>query len=106
MALPRARVNMKEIGKNGIEAYLKAQVERRGGLCLKQNANWYIGIPDRLVCLPGLMALIETKRPKGSRVTPAQIKWQGNLTKMGLAYYRLHSVEEVDAFLRKWPLKR
>ena len=56
-----------------IEAYLKRKVGEAGGLCVKIIPDYARGFPDRLVLLPsGVTVWVETKRPKGGRVSVVQ----------------------------------
>lgn len=67
-----------------IERKLTAMVERHGGLCLKWVCPGWAGVPDRIVILPGaLVIFVETKRPKGGRLSPLQKWWQKRLTALG-----------------------
>ena len=43
---------MKNVRENEVEAYLRRQVEKLGGLCIKIPADYMRGIPDRIVLLP------------------------------------------------------
>lgn len=67
-----------------IERKLAAMVKRHGGLCLKWICPGWSGVPDRILLLPGaLVYFVETKRPKGGRLSALQRKWQQWLTKLG-----------------------
>lgn len=59
-----------------IEEYLKKRVEALDGRAVKLNPLNYLGIPDRLVLLPGgVVGFIELKRPRGGRVDTSQVLW-------------------------------
>ena len=65
---------MKNVRENEVEAYLRRQVEKLGGLCIKIPADYMRGIPDRIVLLPhGVLVWVETKRPSGGRVSGSQL---------------------------------
>lgn len=67
-----------------IERKLTAMVERHGGLCLKWVCPGWAGVPDRLILLPGgLVYFVETKRPKGGRLSALQRWWQKRLMSLG-----------------------
>ncbi len=86
--------------EKSVEDYLKAAVEKRGGLCVKLNPSGYKGIPDRLVLLPGgVPRSVEVKRPRGGRVAGLQLLWQAKLLELGFASVILKSREEVDELL-------
>ena len=96
--------DVKEIGKGGIEEYLREEVRRRGGKCIKQNPAWEAGIFDRLVLLPRLMCLVETKRPKGGRLRETQKNFRDHLQWLELPVYVLSTKEEIDEFLKPFPV--
>lgn len=60
-------------------------VKKQGGICIKLPSQWYRGIPDRLVLLPGGRAIfVELKRKKGSRkIFPTQNRWLRRLEGLG-----------------------
>lgn len=67
-----------------IEKKLVGMVKGHGGLCLKWVCPGWAGVPDRILLLPGGRVLfIETKRPKGGRLSVLQKWWRGQLTKLG-----------------------
>lgn len=82
-----------------VERYLCAQVKARGGRAVKLNPSGAKGIPDRLVILPGLLAFVETKRPKGGVLDTLQIWWNKYLTRMGHPAHVLRTKEDVDDLL-------
>lgn len=82
-----------------IEGALVAGVELEGGLCLKLNPLWFIGIPDRLCLLPGGRAIfVETKAPDGvlRGKQPRVHEWLRNL---GFRVEVLWTLEQVVRFL-------
>lgn len=80
-----------------IENYLKKRTEALGGVAVKLVG--YIGIPDRLLLLPGGRALfVECKAP-GGRPRPMQAHWLRRLEKLGFAARVVDSKEDVDELL-------
>lgn len=80
---------------------LESQIEREytrwvkteGGLCLKQNANWYCNIPDRLVLLPpGIGFFLELKRP-GQGLRAGQDKRRASILRKGIPSYFADDLE-------------
>lgn len=103
----KSTAKIKEIGKNGIEAYLREQVRLRGGECIKQNPNWFTGVYDRLVALPGgKLCFVETKRPVGGKLRGSQIGFKKRLQKLQIEHYELYTHEQIDEFLKPYPRKR
>ena len=83
-----------------VEAYLGEQVKSLGGLCIKLNPLWYVGIPDRLVILPGgRIGFVELKRPKGGRHAIKQKWWQDTLVGMDFHCWLIRDEGMVDIFL-------
>jgi hypothetical protein len=84
-----------------IEKKLRQIVERHGGRCLKWTCPGWVGVPDRLVLLPGgHLHFVETKRPKGGRYSAMQDKWRDWLHALGFNYWRIKDMDQLDAFER------
>lgn len=67
-----------------IEQKLVDMVKRHGGFCLKWVCPGWSGVPDRIILLPGARVFfVETKRPKGGRLSALQRKWREWLTGLG-----------------------
>ena len=82
-----------------IETKLRQMVERHGGKCLKWVCPGWVGVPDRIVLLPGGRVLfVETKRPKGGRIDPMQQMWKKWLHRLGFQHYFIHDEEMLEAF--------
>lgn len=84
---------------------LESQIERdyvkwcKGGqiLTLKQNANWYANIPDRLTIIPdGGAFFLELKR-HGETPRSGQVKRLALLERMGYRAYWADSLEDAIA---------
>ena len=81
-----------------VERRLIAMVEARGGWCLKWVCPGWSGVPDRILLLPGARVyFVETKRPKGGRLSALQRKWQAWLTALGFFAGVVWSFEDVAA---------
>ena len=84
-----------------IEKKLRLMVESHGGLCLKWVCPGWSGVPDRIVLLPGgRIYFVETKRPKGGRLSKLQEKWREWLTRMGFSCWVVWTWEELETFLQ------
>lgn len=80
-----------------IERKLCYEVDKLGGMCLKQNGM--AGIPDRLVLMPGgKMAFVELKAPgeKPRKLQQVRIK---QLQKMGFKTYVVDGMEQIGDIL-------
>ena len=82
-----------------VERYLCKSCENEGGFCMKMDAGRYIGVPDRLVVLPGYIALVELKRPRGGQFSVTQKWWTNRLTAWGIAYHIVRTLADVDALI-------
>ena len=77
-----------------IEQYLAKKVKNLGGVSLKLTS--LIGIPDRLVLLPGSRgAFVELKAP-GENPRKIQLKRMQQLRALGFKVYVADSYERVD----------
>lgn len=85
-----------------VEGALVDGAAARGGMCLKLNPLWCIGIPDRLVLLPGGQAIfVELKRPDGA-LRKKQRFVGAKLSAMGFRVEVLWNVEQVQSFLSQF----
>lgn len=67
-----------------IECKLRQMVEKHGGQCLKWVCPGWSGVPDRIILLPGgLILFVETKRPKGGKLSRLQEWWADKLRGLG-----------------------
>ena len=85
--------------ESSIERDFVRHCRAHNAVCLKQNALWYVNIPDRLVALPGgLCFFIELKRP-GETPRPGQEKRLRWLRRNGhRAYYADTLAKAIDIF--------
>lgn len=80
-----------------IEARLVRLAEDSGGVCLKLNPLWYIGIPDRLLLLPGAVIIFVETKTTGGRVSPKQLWWHTKLQALGFRVEVPWTLSQVDA---------
>lgn len=80
-----------------IEAALVRKVKQRGGQCLKWVCPGQAGVPDRIVLLPGgRIIFIETKRPKGGRLSKLQEFWGDKLQDLGFEWRVIWNDQDLD----------
>jgi hypothetical protein len=85
-----------------IEKKLRQRVEDRGGRCLKWVCPGWAGVPDRIILLPGArIYFVETKRPKGGKLSALQRKWRDWLTTLGFSYSVVWNDADLAAFLHQ-----
>lgn len=89
---------MTELEKD-IEQKLRKMVEKRGGQCLKWVCPGWSGVPDRIVLLPGgRVVFVETKRPKGGRLSELQKWWAKKLIDLGFNYWTVWDEASLELF--------
>lgn len=82
-----------------IETKLRKMVEARGGCCLKWVCPGWSGVPDRLVLMPqGRVFFVETKKPKGGKVSALQEWWSKRLRGLGFYVFFVYNADDIRAF--------
>lgn len=82
-----------------IEAKLVKVVKDAGGLCLKWVCPGWAGVPDRIVLLPGArVVFVETKCPKGGRISSRQEWWRRKLRALGFRHYFIWDESDIQHF--------
>lgn len=90
------------IEKN-IENYLKEEIEKRDGICIKLDSSSEKGLPDRLCILPyGKVIFIETKRPQKNKVSKYQNYVIEKINSLGSKAYFVSTKEEIDIILKSF----
>lgn len=77
------------------------EVEARGGVAIKLDPTGRIGLPDRLVILPGRLVFVEVKRPKGGVIAPHQAYWLRWLSSHGHAVRVIDTPESVVELVKE-----
>lgn len=85
-----------------IEQHLRDEIKKIGGAAYKLSAAVDAGMPDRLVCLPGgRVIFVETKRPKGGRLSPLQKYRHKALRLMGFDVRVINTTVAVTEFIEE-----
>ena len=88
---------MREIN---VENYLKKEVEKQGGLCLKFASPTLRGVPDRIVLLPkGRIFFVELKA-QNKKAKPHQQRVHKLFKSLGVRVYVADSKEAVKEILK------
>lgn len=83
-----------------LEARLRTEIEKRGGVALKLLSQFHRGLPDRLVLLPyGITYFVETKTT-GERPTRLQQHAHKMLRNLGQHVVIIDTSEKLDSFLQ------
>src|ERR1043166_2857349 len=94
-AMPRSQLEQDE---SFVEEYLRKECAKWRALCKKnmRGQTW----PDRTIYWwDGVSDLIETKRPKGGRFEPGQLRTISNLRRMGHNVFVINTRELVDEYI-------
>lgn len=84
-----------------IEQELCRQIRAMGGKCPKWTSPGETGVPDRICLLPhGVIAFVETKRPKDGRLAPKQRYWRRVLRALGFSATVISTPEELEELVR------
>lgn len=79
-----------------VEDRLAKAVECLGGLAFKFKPFGIIGVPDRIVLLPGgRLIFVELKKPDGT-VKPWQTRMHNRLRSLGFKVLVLYTLRQVD----------
>ena len=84
-----------------IEAKLKREVEKAGGLALKFISPGTAGVPDRLVLLPGKEVIFVELKAPGQKLRPLQRKRKEQLERLGFQVYVIDSYRAVEEFIQE-----
>ena len=83
-----------------IENYLKTEVGKYNGMCLKFTSS-VSGVPDRIVVLPdNRVYFVELKQEKG-RLSKIQKYMHKQFNKRGVPVYVPYSKNDVDKFIEE-----
>ena len=83
-----------------IEAYLRQEIKRIGGLCIKLSPEFEAGIPDRLILVNGKALFVELKS-KGKKPRKIQLHYAEKLKCVGFETKVIDSKEGVNAFVNE-----
>jgi len=84
-----------------IERYLVAEIEARGGQCIKLAVPGRRGWPDRLCILRGGKVYFVEVKKAGGRIAPQQKAVASMLTKLGHAHAFVWDKDGVDDLVRE-----
>lgn len=82
-----------------VEAYLKKEVAKIGGLSMKWVCPSHRGVPDQIVMYLRTLRFVEVKTSKG-KTTPLQEKCHQTLRDQGFDVRVLYGADDVDEFIK------
>lgn len=85
--------------ESDIEARLVRGVKAQGGRAYKFVSPGHVGVPDRIVVLPGGRVIFVELKTETGRLSGAQKFELGCLTALGCETEVLYGAEDVDRFL-------
>jgi hypothetical protein len=83
--------------ESSVEAGVVRNAELRGGVAWKLNPLWVVGVPDRIVLLPGARVVFFETKTVGGRVSRIQKYIHGKLRNLGFRVETPWTPEEVLA---------
>ena len=83
-----------------IEEYLRDQVKAIGGKAYKFVSPGNVGVPDRMVLLPGGSTAFAELKAAGKKPTPMQSKQMNYIAGLGFSVWVIDSKDGVDNFIR------
>jgi len=86
--------------ESDIERRLTQGVKKLGGKAYKFVSPGNVGVPDRLVVLPGGIILFAELKAEGGRVSPNQTLQMGILRNLGAEVHEVWGRDGVDGFLQ------
>lgn len=91
------------IRESAIEAHLVRRVKQAGGIAYKWVSPGNVGVPDRIVMMPGAYAAFVELKSTGQVPTAIQARQHVRLMKFGMRVLVLDSIEAVDRFVDRLP---
>lgn len=82
-----------------LEARLRKEIEKRGGIALKHTAQYHRGIPDRIILMPGGYTFFVELKSTGKKPTALQNRAMQKLNLLGFSCAVVDSTEMLNQFL-------
>lgn len=83
-----------------LEAKLRIEIEKRGGMALKHTAQYHRGIPDRIILLPNGVTVFVELKTTGKKPTALQMHAMKKLMSLGFPCYVVDSTEKLNELLK------
>ena len=84
-----------------LEKKLREKIKKMGGLALKFIPFHFVGMPDRLILLPGARVYWVETKSTGKKLRPIQETRQKQLKRLGFKVYKIDCQKDLDLFLKE-----
>jgi len=86
-----------------VENHLGNLVYKAGGMCVKLSPMNYVGIPDRMILLPGgRLVFVECKKPKRGKIAKIQGWWRDRLIGLGFEHRYVFTKDEAKQVVEEF----
>lgn len=82
-----------------LEKKLRESVKARGGLCIKLLSNHYLGLPDRMILLPGGVVKFAEIKTTGKKPTKLQTYVHEQIRSLGFEVYVVDRSEQIKLII-------
>lgn len=82
-----------------IECYVKHEIEKLGGRCLKWVCPGNAGVPDRIVLMPGGRIWFIEFKDDGGKMSHLQVWWRKTLRKLGFNAFKIRGRGAAETFI-------
>ena len=83
-----------------IEATLRNTIKAKNGWCIKLEANFISGLPDRMCLLPNGVIFFAELKSTGKKPTKIQSLVHRRLSELGFKIYLIDSIEKLKKVIR------
>ena len=97
----RSIIGEKKDSEKTLERALVEKIRQRGGICLKLQGNMYAGMPDRLILLPGGIAIFVELKSEGINPRKLQLIRHEELRALGFKVFVIDTHEKLTQFLNE-----
>lgn len=84
-----------------LEKKLREKIKKMDGLALKFIPFHFVGMPDRLILLPGARVYWVETKSTGKKLRPIQETRQKQLKRLGFKVYKIDCQKDLDLFLKE-----
>lgn len=92
---------MKIESEKNLERKLREETKKLGGWCLKLLCNHISGLPDRLVLLPGGIAIFAEIKTTKKKPTRIQTLVHNKIEKLGFEVHIIDTTEKIHTLLNE-----